>query len=302
MPGRGLAMLVACGLVVACGDGASPAAPSATVSGTQTLALAAADHHDLVYTTIPRPLRLDLYIPSATSPVPLVVWIHGGGWEAGDKSLIANHPALQQRSRGYAVASIEYRLSGEAIFPAQIADCKAAIRWLRANAGKYGLDPDRVAVWGSSAGGHLVALLGTAGGVAQLEDPTQGNATVSSRVRAVVDWYGPVDFLQMAPAHLLPGSPESRLLGCTVTACPDRVAMANPITYIDAGDPPFFIQHGSADGTVNPLQSELLNTALGAAGVPSTHTVLPGAGHGGAGFTTPANVALVAAFLDSYLR
>jgi len=121
-------------------------------------------------------------------------------------------------------------------------------------------------------------------------------------VQAVVDWYGPVDFLQMDPAHLLPGSPESRLLGCTVTACPDRVALANPISHIDANDPPFFIQHGSADGTVNPKQSELLHAALARAGVASTHQVLDGAGHGGAAFTSASNVALVSAFLDTYLK
>ncbi|MDO8833950.1 MAG: alpha/beta hydrolase [Vicinamibacterales bacterium] len=264
--------------------------------------LSVADHRNLVYTTVPRPLRLDLYVPAASAPVPVIVWIHGGGWQSGDKSLSASHPALQQRSRGYAVASIEYRLSGESTFPAQIADCKAAIRWLRANAGLYGLDVNRVGVWGSSAGGHLAALVGTSGGVSQLEDLSQGNPAESSRVRAVVDWYGPVDFLQMFPSHLLADSPESRLLGCTVTACPDRVAMANPITYIDTGDPPFFIQHGSADGTVNPAQSELLHAALQEAGVASTHQVLPGAGHGGAAFTASANVALVAAFLDAYLR
>ena len=163
-------------------------------------------------------------------------------------------------------------------------------------------DPERFAAWGSSAGGHLAALVGTSSGVPALEDPGQGSVNASSRVRAVVDWYGPVDFLQMDPAHLLPGSPESRLLGCTVTACPDRVALASPITYIDANDPPFFIQHGSADGTVNPRQSELLHAALGKAGVPSTHQVLAGAGHGGAAFTSAANVALVSAFLDAHLK
>jgi len=106
----------------------------------------------------------------------------------------------------------------------------------------------------------------------------------------------------MDPSHLLPGSPESRLLGCTVTQCRDRVTLANPITYIDGGDPPFFIQHGSADGTVNPRQSELLHAALTSAGVTSTHTVLPGAGHGGPAFSETANVTLIEAFLDRYLR
>jgi acetyl esterase/lipase len=256
----------------------------------------------LVFTTVPRALRLDLYLPAGSTPAPVIVWVHGGGWQSGDKSLNEQHPALRQRSRGYAVASVEYQLSAEAVFPAQIADCRAAIRWLRANAAQYRLDPKRIAAWGSSAGGHLVALLGTSAGARSLEDLSQGHGTESSAVQAVVDWYGPADFLQMDPSHLLPGSPESRLLGCTVTDCPDRVALANPMTYIDASDPPFFIQHGSADPVVNLRQSELLHGALTAAGVPSALTVLPGAGHGGSEFTTASNVALIEAFLDRSLR
>jgi len=287
---------LAAGFAAACaGDPMTPASDTHPP-------VVATDYRDLVYTTVPRALHLDLYVPAGTAPAPVIVWVHGGGWQSGDKSLGAQHPALRQRGRGYAVASVEYRLSGEAIFPAQIADCKAAIRWLRANAARYRLDPQRIAAWGSSAGGHLVALLGTSAGVGSLEDPAQGHARESSAVRAVVDWYGPTDFLRMDPSHLLAGSPESRLLGCTVTECPERVALANPISYVDRADPAFLIQHGSADPVVNLRQSELMHSALTAAGVPSTLTVLPGAGHGGGEFTAASNVALIEAFLDRYLR
>src|SRR5687768_12543691 len=135
---------------------------------------------------------LDLFIPAgatADKPLPLVVWIHGGGWRQGDKARCLALPLL---AHGYAVASINYRLSGEAQFPAQIHDCKAAIRWLRANAKEHGIDADRIGVWGSSAGGHLVALLGTSGDVKELEGEL-GNAGVSSRVQAVCDFFGPAE-------------------------------------------------------------------------------------------------------------
>jgi acetyl esterase/lipase len=257
---------------------------------------------DLVYATVPRPLRLDLHLPAGQPPFPLVVWVHGGGWSSGTKTLAAGHAALRQRSRGYAVASVEYRLSGEAIFPAQIQDVKSAVRWLRANAARHGLDATRVAAWGSSAGGHLVALLGTSASVPALEDLRQGSAGESSRVQAVVDWYGPTDFLLQAPAHHAATSPESLLLGCDIDDCPDRVALANPITYVDATDPPFLIQHGTRDGTVEPLSSAALHAALLAAGAVSTYVPIEGAGHGGPEFSTAANLALVEAFLDRALR
>lgn len=280
------------------GSETAPASPSTTPSSP----VVAADLLDLVYTRQPRPLRLDLHLPAGTPPFPVVVWVHGGGWQGGEKTLRPGHQALRQRDRGYAVASVEYRLSGEALFPAQIADCKAALRWLRANAGLYGLDPARVAAWGSSAGGHLVALLGTSAGAAALTDPAQGGGGQPEAVQAVVDWYGPVDFLLLPGAHHDADSPESRLLGCDVDDCPERAALASPLTYVDAADPPFLIQHGSADPVVDPNQSVLLHAALLAAGVPSAHVVLEGAGHGGPEFTSAANLALVEGFLDARVR
>jgi acetyl esterase/lipase len=249
---------------------------------------------DLEYARVgDRALLLDLYLPQAedsprkgSGPWPTLIWIHGGAWRMGSKD---NPRAARQVGRGYAVASISYRLSQEAIFPAQIHDCKAAVRWLRAHAERYDLDPARFGAWGASAGGHLAALLGTSGGVAELEGKL-GPAGVSSRVQAVCDFFGPSDFLRMddvpIPA-LAPGmrhndgdSPESQLVGGPIRENPEAVARANPISYVSAGDPPFLIVHGKQDYTVIANQSELLHAALSDAGVESTLHLVPGAGHG----------------------
>ena len=241
--------------------------------------------------------KLDLYLPKAAGPLPLIINIHGGAFRMGSK---ADGVPVEFLGLGYAVASIGYRLSGDAIWPAQIEDCKAAVRWLRANAVKYGLDPDRFAAWGASAGGHLATMVGTAGGVKEFE--VGENLGVSSRVQAVVDWYGPTDFLQMDLAHHRPDSPEARLLGCPIDACADQVQAASPISYIDPGDPPFFIQHGTADGTVPHGQSQLLHDALRLRGVTSMFQPIDGAGHGGGPFETPGNLAQIDGFLDTFLK
>lgn len=230
---------------------------------------------------------LDLWVPNGKGPFPVVVYIHGGAWLEGDRSEgdpIAEHMA----PRGYAVASLDYRLSQVAKFPAQIQDVKAAVRWLRAHAADYDLDVARFASWGASAGGHLAMLLGTSGGVASLEDPNQGNPTQSSRVQAVVDWFGPTDFLQMDAQtvsgcangyHNAPDSPESKLVGCTIQSCPQKVAPANPITWIDSADPPHILMHGSKDCTVPTGQAKIMSAALVNAGVKSTLVVVNGMGH-----------------------
>lgn len=235
--------------------------------------------------------KLDLYVPEAArEPLPLIIWIHGGAWSAGDKS---GCPPLRQgyAERGYAVASVNYRLSQHATFPAQIEDCKAAVRWLRAHAREYNLNPDRFGVWGSSAGGHLVALLGTTGDVKELEMGAQRD--VSSRVQCVMDDYGPTEFTKMdahrhasaTMVHSVANSPESRLIGGLITdpAHAAKVARANPITYVTKDDPPFLIVHGDADPTVPHHQSELLYEALKAAGVRVRFNTVKGGGHG-AGF------------------
>ena len=190
--------------------------------------------------------------------------------------------------RGYALVDVEYRLSHEALFPAQVQDCKAAIRWIRANAGKYGLDPERIGVAGRSAGGHLSAFLGTTGNIDEFN--TEANAKYSSRVQAVCDLWGPTDLLQM-DAHNLegarwihddPGSPESRLVGGALQEEPFRslAAKANPVKYVTKDAPPFLIVHGDSDLSVPPHQSQLLYDALKKAGVEATLRFVKGGGHG----------------------
>jgi acetyl esterase/lipase len=233
--------------------------------------------------------RLDLYLPDNDQPAdsakrPLVIWIHGGGWRAGSKD---NCPAIPLATQGFAVASINYRLSGHAIFPAQIHDCKAAVRWLRANADQYGIDPDRIGVWGSSAGGHLVALLGTSGDVQSLEGDI-GITSHSSRVQAVCDWFGPTDFLLMNKHaegkgrldHDAATSPESLLIGAPIQQHPDKTKVASPLTYVSQDDPPFYIVHGDADTLVPLAQSQLLQQSLENADVSVSLTVVKDAGHG----------------------
>jgi acetyl esterase/lipase len=205
------------------------------------------------------------------------------------------------------VASIGYRLSGDALFPAQIEDCKAAIRWLRAHAKEYGLNPARFGVWGSSAGGHLVVLLGTSGGVKEFD--VGANLDQSSRVQAVCDYYGPTDLLQM-DAHALPSarlkhdpanSPESRLIGGAIQENKEKAARVNPITYVTPDDPPFLIVHGDADPTVPIHQSQLLFEALKKAGVSVHFHTIKGAGHG-QGFGGRELDEMVTGFFDRCLQ
>jgi acetyl esterase/lipase len=230
-------------------------------------------------------LLLDLFLPKGDGSFPLIIWIHGGAFRAGSKE---NNRARRMVARGYAVASINYRLSQVAIFPALVHDAKAAVRWLRAHAAEYHLDPQRFGVWGGSAGGYLAAMLGVVQGIPELEGDL-GNPHISSRVQAVCDWYGPSDFLRMNDVvgtmdHNAPDSPESQLIGAPIREHPDLVAKANPITYITeerAQDfPPFLIMHGGHDLTVIPNQSELLHNALVEAGADVTLVILGGLGHG----------------------
>ena len=196
--------------------------------------------------------------------------------------------------------------------PAQVEDCKAAVRWVRANAAKYGLDPDRIGAWGSSAGGHLVAFLGTAGDVREFD--TKANGKYSSRVQAVCDWFGPTDFLQM-DKHALEGSrmihddpksPESLLVGGPIQKEPYRsvAGKADPITYVTKDDPPFLIMHGDKDMLVPLHQSELLYKALKKAGVDATLRVVKGAGHGlrGGEMSSEELFKMAADFFDKHLK
>jgi acetyl esterase/lipase len=239
--------------------------------------------------------------------------VHGGGFMFGDKADGAGLTGVDQLlAAGYAVASINYRLSAEAQYPAQIYDAKASVRFLRANAEKYNLDPENFGAWGASAGGNLVSLLGTTCGVAELEGDL-GNAEQSSCVQAVVDWFGPIDFLKMdeqfagtscEQSHNDASSPESKLVGAEIQSVPDLVKTTNPMNYIDATDSPFFIENGTADCNIPPVQNkdlaDALTAAIGADNV--TYVSLEGAGHGGAQFETEENLKLVIGFLDAYLK
>ena len=253
-------------------------------------------------------LTLDLYLPEdGVSAHPLVVWVHGGAWLEGDKE---NPPVMRLVEHGYAAASINYRLSQQALFPAQINDCKAAIRWLRAHAAEYAIDAEHIGVWGHSAGGHLVALLGTSGDVKALEGDA-GYSEYSSRVQAAADYSGPTDLLHMnSPMrfmrmvaggmdHDAPDSPESKLIGGPIQQHPQRVALANPIIYVRAGAPPFLIVHGIMDTVVPMSQAELLHQVLSRVGASATLRIVGNAWHD---FSQIHDEALLLAFFDKHLR
>jgi acetyl esterase/lipase len=259
------------------------------------------EHADLQYAARESgPLALDLYAPERELAAPLVVSIHGGGWQSGDRTQTGD--ILRLVDRGYAVASVSYRLTDAAAFPGQIRDCRAAVRWLRAHADEYGLDPDRVAACGWSAGGHLAALLGTA------PDAAFGDRDVhpdeSHRVGAVVDCFGPTDLLAMCdqesdPDHAAADSPEGKLVGGPVPERSDRARRASPLTHVDGTEPPFLVVHGGADRVVPRAQSDQFVSALADADDAVTYHVVAGGGHGD--FDDPAVSALVDGFLDRHL-
>ncbi|HCE42703.1 MAG TPA: lipase [Lentisphaeria bacterium] len=249
-----------------------------------------------------KPILLDLFIPAdVKGKLPLIVWIHGGGWVEGNKE---NCPALLFVKKGYAVASINYRLAQQAIFPAQIQDCKASIRFLRAKAPEYNIDPDRIGVWGGSAGGHLVALMGVSDGVKELEGDG-GNAGVSSRVQAVCDFFGPTDFTTIKDLRMSDdpsvqkklkdfnltddNNVVTRLLGGPVDQKKELAEQASPMHYVKnikvdkKNFPPFLIMHGEKDPVVPVEQSVDFQDALKAAGLDSILRVYKGKSHGDLG-------------------
>ena len=273
---------------------------------------AATKYTDVAYATTSNAQKLDIYLPAGEGPFPVVVFIHGGAFLMGNKEMETSNAAVLV-SKGYAAVSINYRLSGEAKFPAQIQDCKAAIRFLRANAVKYKLNSDKIASWGASAGGNLSALLGTSDGVSELEGPELGNSSMSSKVLVSVDWFGPINFSTMdAEASTLgftittnsATSPESKLMGAAIPTIPEQVAKANPATYISSDDAAFFIQVGDADRNIPYTQSknlyEALLPVLGESNV--SFELISGAGHGGTQFTTSSNMDKVVAFLDAFMK
>ena len=261
---------------------------------------------------------LDIYLPDeGDSPFPVILAIHGGAFMGCDKADMQVLPMLEGLQRGYAVVALNYRLSWEATFPALVQDVKAAVRWVRGNADWYFLDPERIASWGGSAGGYLSTMLGVSAGVPELEDLSLGNPDQPSNIQAVVDWFGPTNFLMMdeqlaandlspmeGMEHCSENSPESWLLGGKITEIPERVKVANPETYIRENAAPFLIQHGIADPVVPVQQSiglaESLKRVCGEDKV--TLDLFDGFEHGDRRFESPVNVKRVLDFIDQHLK
>ena len=251
-------------------------------------------------------LLLDLRVPEGDGPHPVIVYLHSGAWITGDRT---GGPAIRQAERGYAVASVAYRLAPTYTWPAQIEDVKAAVRWLRANAATHRLDPSRIGVFGTSAGGHLAAMLGTTGDRPEFEGRHLGNAEFSSSVKAVVDFYGPTDLLKLGEQNACYPvdanawwMPPSLLMGCPIQQCREKTATSNPIHYASPDDPPFLIMQGLRDCLTPYQQSVALHEALVAAGVNSTLIVLANGEHGGDAFNEPVHRATVDEFLDMHVR
>lgn len=276
---------------------------------------------DVAYGTLSPTQTLNIYLPNqGEGPFPVIVAIHGGAFKMGSATGGDVAAMLEGINRGYAVVSINYRLSNEAIFPAAVNDCKAAIRFIKANAEQFRLDATKIAVWGDSAGGNLASMIGTTGNVDTLNGDNLEHLNVGSDVQAVVNWFGPLDFLAMDEQFAASGitpvfgktssdtSPESQYIGQLITIDPEMTQKANPSTYIStmnaAEAPSFLVQHGTADANVPTQQSvdfaSKLMTALGENKV--SIYLLEGAGHGTSEFTSQENLDLVYAFLDSVLK
>lgn len=248
-------------------------------------------------------LLLDLYLPQTKADPPLLVWIHGGAWRAGSKS---NMPLLQLVKNGFAIASVDYRLSPVAKFPAQIHDIKAAIRFLRGSASKYGYNAQKIGILGSSAGGHLVALMGVTNGHSQLEGNLGNFDQESSRVEAIVDYYGPTNFMtiltQSTPHGLSVRVPALQLLlGDDPTNKPILARLASPVFHVDANDPPLLIIHGDQDPQVPINQSHELHGVYKKNKRNVSFEVIHGGAHGGPEFYDADRIKLVDDFLRKHL-
>jgi acetyl esterase/lipase len=270
---------------------------------------------DLPYATLTSTQKLDIYIPDeGDGPFPVILHIHGGGFAIGDKRDIHVLTYLKGLKRGYAVVSVNFRLSGEAIFPAGLQDIKAAIRWLRANGEQYHLESGRIAACGGSSGGNYAAMVLLTDHVTEFDDLSLGNPQYPCNVQAAVDWFGPTDFLKMdeqldengfGPAdHGEADSPESRYLGGKLADVPLKVELANPITYIHEHMPPLLIQHGHLDTMVPVQQSMMFVDKLEKYVSPDRFEfdIIEGAGHGDPLFETDENMERVFSFLDRHLK
>lgn len=266
---------------------------------------------DLAYAGTDNPRqKLDLLLPNkraSEKPLPVIAFIHGGAWRAGDKWSGIGRLTPLVESGEYAGVSIGYRLSAEAKWPAQIHDCKAAIRWIRAHAKQHNLDPEKIAVWGTSAGGHLVSMLGVSGGIEALEGKLGEHLDQDSRVSCVVNFFGPSDLLTMndhgsSMDHDAPDSPESQLIDGPIQEIQEKARAASPITYTTKDDAPILHVHGTVDKLVSFPQSVDFNQKLVAAGVKSNLITVEGGGHGNFGKAGPEIDRLVREFLEVHLR
>lgn len=264
-------------------------------------------HEDLVYDSVDgSELHLDLYLPD-TRPAPVCLWLHGGGWARGSRTMRAEERLVPVARAGVAVAAVQYRLSGEAAFPAQLDDARAAVRWLRRHGSGLGLDTDRIGVWGGSAGGHLAALLALC---RDERDRDRGD----SSVQAAVCWFPITDLTlrdsdvpEGPPPPFLTGPPpspsnEAKLLGVEdVRQATEAARAASPVTHVHAGAPPFLFVHGDRDGLVPSGHSRTLHRLLRAEGVQASLLLVADANHEDPALDSPAVLAAVAAFLRSTL-
>jgi acetyl esterase/lipase len=248
-------------------------------------------------------LKLDLHRPQGENP-PLIVYVHGGGWRAGSKEDV---PIADLYDKGFAIASVDYRLSTQAVFPAQVHDIKAAIRFLRAKAGLFHINASKIAIIGSSAGGHLAALVGVSNGNQELEGKVGEHLDRSSDLQVIVSYYGASNLesilSQSTPKGLDFRIPALKLLlGDTPDKKPELAKMASPVAHLDKNDPPLLLIHGDSDPQMPPQQSQELAKAYQALGLPVTLIMLPGSLHGGSEFYDEERTDLVAKFLDKVLR
>jgi len=256
-------------------------------------------HKDLVYARVDgKTLALDLYLPAGVAAPPLLVWVHGGAWTTGSKAGV--RPIFVQN--GFAVASVDFRQSTEARFPAQVHDIKAAIRYLRANASTYGYRVDKIAIAGDSSGAHLAALVGVTNGHRELEGTIGDALNQSSGIQAIVSYYGASDLrtilTQSTPFGLNMRRPAlERLLGALPDQTPELAALASPVTHVDSQDPPLMLLHGDQDPQMPINQSHELQAAYEKLGLDVTFRVVHGAAHGGDMFYSPPYVKPVMDFL-----
>jgi acetyl esterase/lipase len=268
--------------------------------------------YDVAYSAQSASQKLDIYLPErGKENFSVIVYFHPGGFSQGDKDMVEPLTGIIL-ARRYAVVSVNYRLADEARFPAQIYDAKAAVRWVKANAGRFSLNPYKIASWGISAGSTLAALLGTSGGVKELEDLSMGNATESSRVNAVVSLYGPMDFNTLESQHIRLGqkplqdsatSGESLMMGGSISAVPEKYRAFSPHNYINRQCPPFYVQHGRSDEVIPYLQSVSfagsLEALIGKGKVELK--LIENAGHFDRIHSSPENINAALDFLDKHL-